>query len=597
MFTPLRRLGLAALCLLALSACNLDDTAPRSQFVADGEACTSDDACVSGLCLNGLKVCAATCEDSCEGDLVCTEGHCLPADYCDEGFGPGCALTGCEPSCHADATCDLQAEGGPTCVCNQGFEGDGSSCTLVDENPCLIDNGGCGDPELVQCDALVDADSGEREAQCTLINPCITANGGCGDPEFFTCLHTGVGDRECADVDVCADANGGCGDPERYACVPRSGAPPLCRFVASCDVAYEASLVYDSFVSSNDVDGIFVGRPFLVTAPHGFDAENEGYQAANLHQTYLMFELQPLSALRGSSELDVTAIHLDMQVMPSSMSEGAGVVTVHQVANEWYGANLRYSNRPPVLFHELSRMPVFLDGAGLGDHTLRLQGELLSQRVLESVNVGARYLSLMLESEEVGIFYYSNRYNEGAKAPKLSVIANACDQQGFGAQANATVSRSEPDTALGEGDGLVADRDRSEFYVRFDMSQIPVGSEIVGAQLELVAIDATSFGGDATFTLDYLTTEVWDEASVTYSSRPAAAGAELATFTVDTSETRDHAQRIILDTTELFETVAERFEAEQSISLRVAASGDAATFAGRNHSQTAWHPRLTVIYE
>src|SRR5690606_20997423 len=155
----------------------------------------------------------------------------------------------------------------------------------------------------------------------------------------------------------------------------------------------------------------------------------------------------------------------------------------------------------------------------------------------------------------------------------------------------------EPDLALGEGEGLVADRDRAEFYVRFDMSAIPVGTEIVGAQLELVATDATHYGGDGTFTLDYLTTEVWGESSVTYTSRPEAAGQTLASFALDTSAERDPAQRVTLDTAQLFETVVERFEAEQSISLRVTASGDAATFAGRANAEANWRPRLTVIYE
>ncbi|RDV37585.1 hypothetical protein DV096_13860 [Bradymonadaceae bacterium TMQ3] len=595
MFTSLRRAGLASLCLLALSACNLDDVAPENQLAADGEACTSDDACASGLCLKGLKVCAATCEDTCEGDLVCSDGHCLPADYCDEGFGPGCAPTTCEPGCHADATCDLQATAGPTCVCNDGFEGDGLSCTIIETNPCLEDNGGCGDPGTVQCDAVEDDDSGELVAQCTIINPCLTDNGGCGDPEFFACTNAAVGEGVCSEVDLCATDNGGCGDPERYECVPVSGQAPLCKFVASCDVEHVVPLLEDTFTSFFEPLTSFAEKPFLVVNPPERSSTYRAvyeYTASQPHESYLSFDLRELP-----DGFPVIGARLNMVGFDGHAWGGNRDTYINLVSNEWRADELNWENAPETLAERLGFWFLWQNGNSPVERPVFAESAELASMIEERRADGVERVSLKLNAPGYTTIYYSSEHEEAEKRPRLTLTVRECNQPVLLPDANATVNNREPDTALGEGGGLVADRDRSEFYVRFDMSQIPVGSEIVGAQLELVAIDATSFGGDATFTLDYLTTEVWGEASVTYSSRPAAAGAELATFTVDTSETRDHAQRIILDTTELFETVAERFEAEQSISLRVAASGDAATFAGRNHSQTAWRPRLTVIYE
>ncbi|WP_164856114.1 DNRLRE domain-containing protein [Lujinxingia sediminis] len=218
MFSWMGRVGLVFCMVGLVAACNADGDAPLTDDHQEPTSCTSDEDCDSGLCLADTQVCAATCEDTCQGDLVCTEGHCLPADYCDEGFGPGCAPTTCEPGCHADATCNLEATGGPSCACNPGFEGDGLDCTIVEDNPCLEDNGGCGDPELVQCDAIEDGEGGELAAECTTINPCLEDNGGCGDAAFFACTNTAVGEAECSAIDPCLTDNGGCGAAEFFQC-------------------------------------------------------------------------------------------------------------------------------------------------------------------------------------------------------------------------------------------------------------------------------------------------------------------------------------------------------------------------------------------
>ncbi|TXC75140.1 DNRLRE domain-containing protein [Bradymonadales bacterium TMQ1] len=235
MFSWMGRVGLM-FCLVGLvAACNADGDAPLTDDHQEPTSCTSDEDCDSGLCLADAQVCAATCEDTCDGDLACTEGLCLPADYCDEGFGPGCAPTTCEPGCHADATCNLEATGGPSCACNPGFEGDGLDCTIVETNPCLTDNGGCGDPELVQCDAMEGGEDGELVAECTTINPCLEDNGGCGDAAFFACTHTAVGEAECSAIDPCLSENGGCGDAEFFQCDAMEEGESG-RLIAECSV-------------------------------------------------------------------------------------------------------------------------------------------------------------------------------------------------------------------------------------------------------------------------------------------------------------------------------------------------------------------------
>jgi hypothetical protein len=72
---------------------------------------------------------------------------------CEENNG------GCSPN----ATCASDKDDKITCTCDasEGYEGDGHTCT---HDPCLVNNGGCGEPSAGQCASVNGA------AQCT----CLT---------------------------------------------------------------------------------------------------------------------------------------------------------------------------------------------------------------------------------------------------------------------------------------------------------------------------------------------------------------------------------------------------------------------------------------
>jgi len=66
------------------------------------------------------------------------------------------------------------------------------------EDPCAVDNGGCGSADQVACG--VGDDDG---VTCTDIDDCAVDNGGCGDPAFNTCVNNDLAPRTC--VDLCGD--------------------------------------------------------------------------------------------------------------------------------------------------------------------------------------------------------------------------------------------------------------------------------------------------------------------------------------------------------------------------------------------------------
>jgi len=293
---------------------------------------------------------------------------------------------------------------------------------------------------------------------------------------------------------------------------------------------------------------------------------------------------------------DFPLVHaqLELTYAQAERNRAFGYVQVHGVESDWSAAELSYVDTPRIIHPNIAERRV-----DSNEDPLRFLAE--SPRMTEALatlhSEAHAELALQVESEAFGAAFYASEYHDPQTHPRLTLTLLQCEALPLTADANASVNNRQTDTPLGEGDGLLADRDRAEFYLRFDMSQIPLNARIVDARVELVAIDAVDYGGDASFTLDALTTEVWDESSVTYSTRPAATEVPLASFTLDTSEDRSPTEPVILETPELFHAVLEQFESERSISLRITANDDAATFAGRSHAEPNWRPRLTVIYE
>ncbi len=146
------------------------------------------------------------------------------------GAGTGATETCATTECDVHASC-TEAGGKATCTCNNGWTGDGDTCTDVDE--CEVDNGGCdSDAACVNqegsvrclCDEGLTGD-GESCAQIQVdecgdddLNTC-DPNAECNDTASgFECeCPDGYDDEDgdgkgCADVDECDEGDDDCVD-------------------------------------------------------------------------------------------------------------------------------------------------------------------------------------------------------------------------------------------------------------------------------------------------------------------------------------------------------------------------------------------------
>ncbi|XP_012575895.1 PREDICTED: stabilin-1 [Condylura cristata] len=184
-----------------------------------GDQCQEDCGCVHGLCDNRPG-----------SGGVCQHGTCAPGfsgRFCNES-SRSCGPTEQPQECHAHARCASQGDVS-RCLCLDGFEGDGFSCTP--SHPCSHpDRGGCS--ENAEC---VPGPLGAHHCTChkgwsgdgrvcVAIDECeLDARGGCHADAL--CSYVGPGQSRCtcklgfagdgytcSPIDPCLAGNGGCHD-------------------------------------------------------------------------------------------------------------------------------------------------------------------------------------------------------------------------------------------------------------------------------------------------------------------------------------------------------------------------------------------------
>jgi hypothetical protein len=219
------------LALFALSACGDTNVAETKECTPGVSRCTDD---------GSVETCNDTGQfmfsEQCGVDDVCSAGECI------EKQGPCEART---DNCDANATCVPIDTSGYTCTCNEGFEGNGKTCTAVgacttnDEctsisnNACVVtlcDNGTCKETikeDPACCDPALDVPCGGMGDPCTTdacvdfnciltaVENCCTEDTDCvpkdcqtlvGCDANNTCVYNSdccAADSECDDDDVC----------------------------------------------------------------------------------------------------------------------------------------------------------------------------------------------------------------------------------------------------------------------------------------------------------------------------------------------------------------------------------------------------------
>ncbi|XP_075993005.1 stabilin-1, partial [Genypterus blacodes] len=222
-----------------------------------GDHCDEECRCIHGECDNRPGSGGA-----------CRHGSCLDGfsgEFCDRTASP-CNSDGLQEHCHIHAYCTHTGLH-TTCVCRDGYDGDGHSCSAI--NLCLKKTrGGCdtnaecvyAGPGNVSC-VCVEGWSGDGRV-CVEINNCeLDSRGGCSSKA--DCKHVGPAQSECVCkesyagngivcdlLNPCREKNGGCHDLAE--CKVEESGVPSC----SCTEGFagDGTICYGSLVEELDMN-------------------------------------------------------------------------------------------------------------------------------------------------------------------------------------------------------------------------------------------------------------------------------------------------------------------------------------------------------
>jgi MYXO-CTERM domain-containing protein len=232
---PLDSCHIAGTCNPVTGQCS-NPTRPENSPCDDGNACTRNDLCRSGVCrgyapvqCTALDAChvAGTCDPAtgecsnppAEDGIPCDDGSaCTRSDSCQQGVCTGADPVVCQAQdqCHPAGTCDPAtgqcsqpvAENGTTCD-------DGDACTQSD----TCQQGVCTGANPVVCQA---------QDQCHVAGACDPATGACSNPPAADGTSCDDG-AACTQTDACAA--GVCQGSDRKSCP----ASDECHMEGTCD--------------------------------------------------------------------------------------------------------------------------------------------------------------------------------------------------------------------------------------------------------------------------------------------------------------------------------------------------------------------------
>ncbi|XP_075177854.1 stabilin-1-like [Anomaloglossus baeobatrachus] len=152
---------------------------------------------VNAVCVTTDNYTSCLCDNGYEGDGT----FCQPLDECRMPERGGCS---------ENAICAIAPTGGVTCTCNPGWSGDGIQCIPTDN--CALENRGnchinadCKFTQPGENDCICKKGYTGDGFSCDPINVCLEDNGGCNP--MATCMPTSGGERTC----LCPSGFGGDG--------------------------------------------------------------------------------------------------------------------------------------------------------------------------------------------------------------------------------------------------------------------------------------------------------------------------------------------------------------------------------------------------
>ncbi|MBO6935244.1 MAG: DNRLRE domain-containing protein [Deltaproteobacteria bacterium] len=578
--------------------CGTCDDDPSNDCLQDcagdwGGTATAD---MCGVCDDDdTNDCVQDCADEWGGSAtedMCGTCDADPSNDCDCASTPGgSATTDMCGTCDTDPTNDCTQDCAGTWGGSATLDGCGT-CDTDPTNDCPNDcNGVPGGPAALDMCGTCDEDPSNDCAQ-----DCAGAWGGpasldmcgtCDDDSTNDCVQDCAGDWGGSAVE---DMCGTCDDDPANDCVQ------------DCEGTWGGSAVVDLCGRCTGGTTGVTACPTITLTPVADASVNENAPTtnngtaeafsvvadsrSNTERAFLRFDLAAVPA-----DVVIRGVSLEAQAFSGYAFGGNGNVYTQFVEDDsWGETTVNWNNQPTT------------DGVNIGswwlwyNHVDRDQLGSTGQEALLDVVAreadGDALLSLRLHSPGYNTDYRSREYTDESQRPRLVVGYLPITTVTLEPVADATVSGS---SNQGTAQDLRVDRTSSEVYLRFDLSGLPAGAEVVGSTLTMLAYSGYAFGGDGHVYTHLVTDDSWGETTIIQSNAPASETEWLGRWWLWYNGTpSDKVGTFTTD--ELTAAVEAERAGDGAISFRLRSPGYRTYYRSREYATADQRPQLTVQY-
>jgi hypothetical protein len=162
---------------------------------------------------------------------------------------------------------------------------------------------------------------------------------------------------------------------------------------------------------------------------------------------------------------------------------------------------------------------------------------------------------------------------------------------------DAYVDSTQPTANFGADVSVVADRNTTETYLKFDLSSLPNDAVIRGLTLKAVAYESTDFGGNGDVNVYFSSDDRWTESTITYDTKPAFSDESLASWNVKGLMPATDLLLEIVDDQGLLEHVQSQVLGDKTITFVLASPRFSSKYHSKESPNATDHMTLEVAYQ
>jgi hypothetical protein len=563
--------------------CGVCDTDPTNDCVQDCAGTYGGDA-VEDMC----GVCDADPSNDC--DCAGTPGGSATTDMC--GVCDADPTNDCVQDCAGDwggsatldgcGTCDADPSNDCVDDCNgvPGGPAELDMCGVCDEDPandCVQDcAGNWGGAAVADQCGVCDADpSNDCVQDCAgtwggaaVVDQC----GVCDADPSNDCVQDCAGDwGGSAAVDLCGRCAGG-----------TTG-------VTACPTL-ELSPVADASVSQDDAQVNFGNEQYFEV---GAELAVNGNPADQAVRAFLRFDLSGLPQ-------DAVVLGVKLQAMAydgHAYGNDGNVYTQFVADDAWVEDAITWDNQPAADAARLGHWWLWYDFTPHNQLGVNQSSALVP--VVQREALGDDLISFRLSSPGYDTLYRSREYSDATQHPKLTIGYLPSTTVSLTPSADTYIRDTSSGRSMnyGTSDELRLYHGGDDaLYLRFDLSSLPAGAQVVGARLTMTAFTGFAYGGDGNVYTRLVTDDSWVETGINALNAPAAQQDYLGYWWLWYGFNDNRTRAGTFSSDALRDAVQLEFSGDGQISFRLNSPGYRTYYRSREYSNVAERPALTIEY-